>query len=80
MSEHRLDVVVDGLFQYGPWWVERVLKPIKDHPAGSVSEVKWVARLHLEGPYMAEFGHLYEAKAWVSESFKTPEGRDLRNG
>lgn len=75
MTEHKLDVIVDGLFQCGPWFVERVHVPI-----GTKNEayaVKWVARLDLEGSYMAEFSHLYEASLWVKESFKTPDGRSV---
>jgi hypothetical protein len=72
-AEFRLTVVVDGLFQFGPWWVERVHVPFGP---GHGFEIQWVARLDLEGPYMAKFDHLYDAQRWVGESFKTPEGRD----
>jgi len=75
MTERKLDVIVDGLFQCGPWYVERVHVPI-----GTKNEaytIKWVAKMDLEGAYMAQFDHLYEASQWVKESFRTIDGQNI---
>lgn len=75
MTEHRLDVIVDGLFQYGPWFVERVHVAIGT--TNKAYAIKWIARLSLEGPYMAEFAHLSEAHQWVKETFNSSDGRSI---